>query len=182
MTRQLLKGPDKNALEELAKQGRADNKAIKKARCKTVCEGQFRMLNYVRNLPPLVIDEPPQLLGNDTAPNPGEAVLCALGSCLAVGIQANAAHRGINIYKLELELEGDINITQVWGVGDLEPKKHSFSDIAIKVRIDSDAPRETLEQLIAHSDKYSPVANTLRDMVPTKVYLADSDIQKHATN
>src|SRR5207245_1345869 len=40
-------------------------------------------------------------------------LLAALGSCLSVGIHANAVARGITLYKVELELEGDINM----GVG-----------------------------------------------------------------
>jgi hypothetical protein len=52
-----------------------------------VLESKFRHLNYIRNLPPHIIDEPPGLLGDDTAPNPSEAVLAALGSCISVGIQ-----------------------------------------------------------------------------------------------
>ncbi len=45
------------------------------------------------------------LLGDDTAPNPSEASLAALGSCLAVGLHANAVHRGWIVNKLELQLE-----------------------------------------------------------------------------
>ncbi len=62
---------------------------------------------------------PPGLLGDDTAPNPSEASLAALGSCIAVGLHANAVHRGWKVKKLELQLEGDLNITGVWGTGDV---------------------------------------------------------------
>ena len=40
----------------------------------TVTEGQMRNLTYIRDLAPTVIDEPPHLLGENTAPNPSEAV------------------------------------------------------------------------------------------------------------
>ncbi|WP_245939675.1 hypothetical protein [Stenomitos frigidus] len=46
---------------------------VKSLKLKTICEGRFRNLNYVRDLPAHVIDEPPGLLGQDTAPNPSEA-------------------------------------------------------------------------------------------------------------
>jgi hypothetical protein len=90
-------------------------------KAKTVCESKFRNLTFVRNLEAHVIDEPPHLLGDDTAPNPSEAVLATLGSCLSVGLHANAVALGIKLTKIELELEGDINVTAVWGVGDLDP-------------------------------------------------------------
>jgi hypothetical protein len=97
---------DKDGLDTLIAKGKADPKVIKTLKCKTVAEGRFRHLNFIRNLPAYVVDEPPGLLGDDTAPNPSEASLAALGSCLAVGIHANAVARGITVYRLEIELEG----------------------------------------------------------------------------
>jgi OsmC-like protein len=120
---------DKGGLDALIAKGKADPKVIKTLKCKTVAEGRFRHLNLIRNLPPYIVDEPPALLGDDTAPNPSEAALAALGSCLAVGIHANAVARGITVYKLEIELEGDLNITAVWGTGDLSDKPVGFTDV-----------------------------------------------------
>src|SRR5256886_2103686 len=108
---------DKDGLEQLIINGKANPKVIKTLKCKTVAEGKFRHANYIRNLPPYIVDEPPGLLGDDTAPNPSEASLAALGSCLAVGLHANAVHRGWIVNKLELELEGDLNITAMHGIG-----------------------------------------------------------------
>ena len=95
---------DKNGLEQLIVNGKANPKVIKTLKCKTVAEGKFRHANYIRNLAPYIVDEPPGLLGDDTAPNPSEASLAALGSCLAVGIHANAVARGITVFRLEIEL------------------------------------------------------------------------------
>ncbi len=92
---------DKNGLEQLIASGKANPKVIKTLKCKTVAEGKFRHANYIRNLQPYIVDEPPGLLGDDTAPNPSEASLAALGSCLAVGLHANAVHRGWIVNKLE---------------------------------------------------------------------------------
>ncbi len=159
-------------LENLAATAKASPNVVKSLKVKTVCEGQFRNLNFVRDLPAHVIDEPPGLLGQDTAPNPSEAVLAALGSCLSVGIHANAVMRGITLTKLELELEGDINITGVWGIGDLTEKRLGFTDVRVKVDLEGDASREELENLVAHSNAWSPVANTLRNPVNLEVALA----------
>ena len=162
----------KQGLEGLADKARSKPNVIGTLKVKTVCEGQFRNLNYVRNLPAHVIDEPPTLLGQDTAPNPSEAVLAALGSCLSVGIHANAIMRGIQLNKLELELEGDINITGVWGIGDLSEKRLGFTDIRVKVNLEGNASQEELEDLVAHSNYWSPVANTMRNPVNMEVTLA----------
>lgn len=163
---------DKAGLEQLIAKGRENPQAIKTLKCKTIAEGRFRHLNMIRDLPPYIVDEPPGLLGDDTAPNPSEASLAALGSCLAVGIHANAVARGITIRVLELELEADINITAVWGTGDTSPKPVGFDAVRVKVHLDADAPKEELDALVAHARKWSPVANTFSKPVPVNCDLA----------
>ena len=134
---------DKDGLEQLIVNGKANPKVIKTLKCKTVAEGKFRHANYIRNLAPYIVDEPPGLLGDDTAPNPSEASLAALGSCLAVGLHANAVHRGWIVNKLELELEGDLNITAVWGTGDVSEKPVGFTDVRVKVDMECEGvPQE----------------------------------------
>ena len=113
---------DREGLLKLIETGKANPKAIKTLKCRTLAGGKFRHANYIRSLPPYIFDEPPQLLGDDTAPNPSEATLAALGSCLAVGLHAHAVHKGWTVRKLELELEGDLNIIAVWGMGDTSDK------------------------------------------------------------
>ena len=160
---------NRNGLDALIEKGKADPKAMKTLKCRTIAEGRFRHLNMIRNLPPYIVDEPPALLGDDTAPNPSEASLAALGSCLAVGIHANAVARDITIRSLELELEADINITAVWGTGDVSPKPVGFDAVRVKVHLDADAPQADIDGLIAHATKWSPVANTFTKPVAVNV-------------
>ncbi len=162
---------NKDALTALSDKGKADPSVVRTVRCKTVAEGKrFRHLNYIRNLPAHIVDEPPGLLGDDTAPNPTEALLAALGSCVAVGIQANAVARGITIRGIELELEGDINITSVWGTGDLSPKPLGLTAVRIRAQVEADgATQAQLDELVAHAAKWSPVLNTVQNPVPVTV-------------
>ena len=160
---------DKAGLDGLITKGRENPQAIRTLKCRTIAEGRFRHLNMIRDLPPYIVDEPPGLLGDDTAPNPSEASLAALGSCLAVGIHANAVAQGIVIQKLELQLEADINITAVWGTGDTSPKPVGFDAVRVKVDLQADAPQDKLDALIAHATKWSPVANTFTKPVPVHV-------------
>src|ERR1700735_1285397 len=139
---------DRNALQALSEKGRADPSAVRTVRCRTVAEGRkFRQLNYIRNIPAHIVDEPPALLGDNTAPNPTEALLAALGTCVAVGLQANAVARGWKINAISLDLEGDINITSVWGVGDLSPKSIGLTEVRIKAHlgVDGATPQEVAE-------------------------------------
>ncbi|MBY6200983.1 OsmC family protein [Maritalea mobilis] len=151
---------DKDGLNALIAKGKENPQAIKTLKCKTVAEGRFRHANYIRDLEPYIVDEPPALLGDDTAPNPSEASLAALGSCIAVGLHANAVARGIAVKKLELELEGDLNITAVWGTGDTSEKPVGFTDVRIKVDMEADCPQDEIDALITHVTQWSPVFNT----------------------
>ncbi len=162
--RQALREIDKSGLAALGEKGKANPNAVVTLKAKTVCEGQFRNLTYIRDLAPVVVDEPPHLLGEDTAPNPSEALLAALGACLAVGVHANATARGIKLTKLELLIEGDINVTAVWGTGDLsEDKPLGFTAIRVKFDIATLDPigKDELDALLQHAKKWSPVANTM---------------------
>ena len=161
-----LRPLDGEGLAALGEKGKANPDSVVTLKAKTVCEGQFRNMTYVRDLEPMLIDEPPHLLGEDNAPNPSEAVLATLGACLAVGVHANATAQGVKLSKLELLLEGDINVTAVWGTGDLdEDKPLGFTDVRVKIDAEGDAPKEVLDKIISHSNVWSPVANTLRNNV-----------------
>ncbi|MBE0471036.1 MAG: OsmC family protein [Methyloprofundus sp.] len=162
-----LRPIDNEGLKSLSEQGKANPDTIKTLKSKTVLEGQFKNLNYVRGLDPIIVDEPPGLLGEDTAPNPSEMALLSLGSCLSVGIQANATARGITLNKLEISLEGDINITAVWGTGDVDPNKLlGVREVRAFFDIEADCSKEELEGLVQHATKWSPVANTYINKVP----------------
>ena len=116
-------------------------------------------------------DEPEGLLGEDIAPNASEALLAAFGSCLAIGIHANAVAHRIPIRSLELELEADINATAVWGTGDINPKPIGFEAILVSVQLEAEASDDVLSVLIKHVTLWSPVANTWRSSVYLNVAL-----------
>ena len=162
---------DGEGLAALSAKGKADPSAVRTVKCRTVAEGnRFRHLNYVRDLPAHIVDEPPQLLGDDTAPNPTEALLAALGTCVAVGLQANAVARGWTVNGIAVELEGDINITSVWGTGDLSPKPVGLQGVRLKVALDVDGATDAeLNDLVAHAAQWSPVLNTVKNPVPIRV-------------
>lgn len=165
-----LRPLDSEGLKDLGDKGKANPDSIVTLKAKTVCEGQFRMQTYVRDLEPMLIDEPPHLLGENKAPNPSEAVLATLGACIAVGVHANATAKGIALSKLELELEGDINVTAVWGTGDLdEAKTLGFSAVRVKINAEGDGTKEQIDEIISHANAWSPVANTLRNNVELEV-------------
>ncbi len=162
---------DAGKLQALSEKGRADPTVVKTVRAKTIAEGRrFRHLNYIRDLEAHVVDEPPALLGDDTAPNPTEALLAALGTCVAVGLQANAVARGWTVRGIEIESEGDINITSVWGTGDLGEKPVGLTAVRLKAHLDIEgaSPAE-LDELVAHAAQWSPVLNTVKNPVAVSI-------------
>jgi uncharacterized OsmC-like protein len=161
-------------LDKLAKKNKEKPASGKVTlRAKTVTEGQFRNLTFIRDLAPVVIDEPPHLLGENTAPNPSESVLAALGACLAVGYMANASQRGIALSEITIEIEGDIDVSAVWGLGDTyEGKVAGFTAVRVKAHLVGNASREELAEIIEWANKWSPVANTLRNNVAVTATLA----------
>jgi len=163
----------KHELDALIAEGNADPSAIRTLHCRTVAKGRSSQLNYIRNLPPqpVVEDEPEDLLVETIAPNASEALLAAFGSCLVVGIHANALAQSIPIRTLELELAADLNTTAVWGAGNLNPRTIGFETIRVSVRLEADAPRDLLEALVRHATLWSPVANTLHNPVHLDVTL-----------
>jgi uncharacterized OsmC-like protein len=128
--------------------------------------GAFSQLHYTRHLPPQPVaeSEPEGFSSDDIAPNTSEALLAAFGSCLAIGIHANAIARNIPIRRLALELEADINTTAVSGTGDIEPKPIGFETVRVSVTIDADASRDSLDALIRHATlcRRSPIRSTIR--------------------
>ena len=169
-----LRPIDRDGLMAFAEKGRNNPASRGTNKVHTVVDGQYRTLSYAGNHAPVVVDEPPHLFGQDTAPAPGEIVLSALGGCLAVGITAVATWKQVRLSKLELFLEGDIGNPAAWGAGGAlkAPAEMGFQAIRVKVEIEGDAPREVLDEIVQHANVYSPVANSMRNPIPFAISLA----------
>jgi len=54
-------------------------------------------------------------------------------------------------HKLELQLEGDLNITAVWGTGDVSEKPVGFTDVRVKSTWNARAiPQSEIDALVTH--------------------------------
>lgn len=169
-----LRPIDRQGLLAFAEKGRQNPSARGTNRVHTVTEGQYRTLSYVGDHAPVVVDEPLHLLGQNTAPAPGEIVLSGLGGCLAVGITAVATWKQVTLSRLELFLEGDIGNPAAWGAGgalEVTPEQMGFQAIRVQVLIEGDASAEELQAIVEQANHYSPVANTLRNPVPFEIAL-----------
>jgi uncharacterized OsmC-like protein len=145
-------------------------KAATRWRASVTWRGGFRSEAAVRDFEPIASDEPTGLGGTDTAPNPVEQVLAALGSCLAVGYAANATARGIVLDSLRIDVSGPVDLHSFLG---LRPGHAGFDRIDAVVHLSSPASSEDIDALHEHVLSTSPVGHTLQTALPVSISLAD---------
>lgn len=131
--------------------------------------GGFRSEATVRDFAPTPSDEPTGFGGADTAANPVEQLLSALGNCLAVGYAANATVLGIELNDVRIELEGDLDLHTFLGLDDGHA---GFETIRARVHLDTTAEQAALDELHAKVVSTSPVGHTLSTAVPLALDLA----------
>lgn len=173
-----LNGIDVAALQQFA-QGVAEDATKRKAgfNVKTTWEHQARTVakvsrytlagqTYQRDFE-IIADEPLEMMGTDTAPNPLELLLAALNACMSVGYAANAAMMGIKIHSLEIETDGSIDLRGFLGLDGINP---GCDEVSFVVRLHTDASRERVEELhsvvLKTSVNYANFSKAIR-MVPT---------------
>jgi uncharacterized OsmC-like protein len=121
--------------------------------------GGFTSKSQVRNFPDATSDEPAALGGTDSAPNPVEQLLSALGNCLVVGYAAASSAHGVKIESLDIDLKGDINLKTFLG---LDPAGNAgYQGITVDVQLKSDATAEQLAAIHKVVINASPVGHTL---------------------
>ncbi|MHA1410483.1 MAG: OsmC family protein [Candidatus Odinarchaeia archaeon] len=104
-------------------------------------------------------DEPPELGGENTAPNPIELVLAALGNCQAITYVAYSIAMRIPIKDVRVLVKGYIDLQGFFGVDDsVDP---GFYEIFYETTIVSDQPKERIEQLVAAVESHCPVLDIL---------------------
>ncbi len=109
-------------------------------------------------------DEPPSLLGTNRAPNAVEAVLHALGACLAVTVAYHGTARGIPIRTLEFDITGELDLRGFLGLS--ETVRPGYRNINVRCRIAGNAPDATLEELWRYAQHVSPVLDIIQTPVP----------------
>ena len=168
-TNTLLNDVDLEAVAGLAEAVRTDpTVGATTWRASVTWTGAFRSEARVRGFDPIRSDEPAALGGTDSAPNPVEQLLAALGNCLAVGYAANASARGIELTDLRVNVAGTLDLHTFLG---LREGHAGFDDIRVDVHLASAADPQQLADLHQHVTSTSPVGHTLGAAVPVEVRL-----------
>ncbi len=113
----------------------------------------------VRDHPPIIIDEMPELGGKNAGPNPVELLLVALGTCQEIMYSAYASVMGINLESVKVTLKGDIDLRGMLGIDESIPS--GYNKITFKTDLESDADEEALLDLIEAVEDHCPVMDTI---------------------
>ena len=102
----------------------------------------------------IVADEPFELLGADSAPNPQELLMAAFNACITVGYVAGAALKGINLESLEIRTRGELDLRGFLGLSDSVPP--GYENVDYEVQIKGDGSRADFEEIHQTVMKTSP--------------------------
>ncbi|NUS99375.1 MAG: OsmC family protein [Sphingomonas sp.] len=102
----------------------------------------------------IVADEPYELLGADSAPNPQELLMAAFNACITVGYVAGAALKGIKLDSLEIRTKGELDLRGFLGLSDSVPP--GYENVDYEVRIAGDGSAEDFEEIHQNVMKTSP--------------------------
>lgn len=112
----------------------------------------------------IAADEPFELLGENTAPNPQELLMGALNACVMVGYVAGAAARGIALEKLEIETWGELDLRGFLGIDPSVPPGYETVRYDVRIRGDGTAEqfREIHEAVLATSPNHFNLSRPIR--------------------
>jgi uncharacterized OsmC-like protein len=116
------------------------------------------------------VDEPEALGGGNAAANPVEYALAALGSCQAITYRVWAAQLGIKLDKVEIDIDGDIDLRGFFGID--EHARAGFTAVRIQVNVEGPESRARYAELAAAVDAHCPVLDLFRNPVPVERTLA----------
>ncbi len=104
---------------------------------------------------------PPKESGFGSSLNGGELLFLALATCYCNDIYREAAHLGIQVEKVEVEVEGDFG-------AEGEPGRN----LVYRAQVTAHANQERIQELIRITDRKAEIQNTLR--VATSVTLHEA--------
>ena len=179
-----LNGIDLDALQDVVQAIGADPSKAKVAfRVRSAWHGQTRSRSEVTSYTiggervarrfSIDVDEPFELLGENTAPNPQEMLMAALNACVMIGYVVGAATRGIRLSSLEIETLGELDLRGFLG---LDPAvKPGYDKLRYIVRIKGDATAAQFREIHDAVVNTSPNYLNLSQPVPIEARLELGD-------
>ena len=123
-------------------------------RSETTVDGFTMAGERVTRTHKIIADEPCELLGGDSAPNPQELLMAAMNACITVGYVAGAAVKGITLDSLEIKTRGELDLRGFLGLS--EEVAPGYESIAYQVTIKGNGTPEQFEEIHQTVMKTSP--------------------------
>lgn len=166
-------------LEQVSKEAKTDKSKVKRSQ-KIMGEWllneggpQFRAkVSFEGGNMDMESDQPRNLGGGGTRPGPLHYCFFGLVACYTATFAAVAAQMGIKLRKLAATLEGDLNLSRVFG---LSPEP-IMEEIHITLHVDSDTPQEKLEEVERLAYERCPAVFALTETVRLKTSLEHSPV------
>jgi uncharacterized OsmC-like protein len=114
----------------------------------------------VRDFLPMAVDEPPELGGSDTAMNPAELLLVALGTCQEIVYAAYAAVLGVELDEVKVSLKGHLDARGMFGLDGSVPP--GYQRIAYETTIRTSADEATVRKLVQVVEGHCPLLDTIK--------------------
>jgi organic hydroperoxide reductase OsmC/OhrA len=106
---------------------------------------------------------PPKQAGLGSSANGGELLFLALATCYCNDIYREAAKRGLQVERVEVEVDGDFG-------AEGEPARN----VTYRAKVTSQASGADIRELMRQTDRVAEVQNTLR--VETPVTLSEVEV------
>lgn len=110
---------------------------------------------------------PPKPSGLGSSVNGGELLFLALATCYCNDIYREAAKRGIDVTRVDVEVTGEFGSAG-------EPAR----DVTYRAKVEARASEREIRDLMTHTDRVAEIQNSLR--LGTKVTLVDADARPAA--
>lgn len=116
-------------------------------------------------------DEPRELLGEGTAPNPQMYLQAAMNACMLNTFVAAAAVMGVELESLELESRGDIDLRGFLGIDESVPA--GYQEIDVTIRVGGNGTQEQYEKMAEIVQRQSPNYYTITHPVKLSLRVAE---------
>jgi len=109
-------------------------------------------------------DNPSFMGGGGSLPGPMQYCFYGLASCYTGVFATMASMLGIELKKLTVRVEADVNFEKVFGISDAP----IMEEIRVKLVAVTDAPEEKVKEAEKLAQERCPVVFTLRNIIPFK--------------
>ncbi len=130
----------------------------------TVIEGYEISGQKVKRIHTFVIDEPKELLGEDTSANPQEYLMGAMNACIMNTYVIAAAMKGVKLESVVIETEGELDLRGFLGID--KDVIAGYKELKYKVRLKGNGTQKQYEEVhkavVATSPNYYNITHAIK--------------------